>query len=368
MNQFVKKIIKKLIRDLLIYLIPPQNNEGFPYKKAESILQKHYPNVFSTPIGNNRIHEKTYDLTVIVPVYNVEKYLKTCMDSLLNQKTQYSYHVIAVNDGATDGSENILNAYSDWLDLMVIKQKNKGLSGARNTGLQYVYGKYIMFVDSDDYLPENAIESLMQAAYLQNAEIVQGGYIHVSEDGQKCFASVKYSNTSNVAPNGTLAGMAWGKVYKAELFSEIRFPEGYWYEDSIITGIITHLASNIATTSDNVYFYRKNAAGITNISRGKPKSVDTFYVLRSTMNARKQLNMHTDCAFYEHLLRIIPVCAQRIKNEPEIVQKAMFSLIKKMLEEERGMSGFNVHFQYKLLETVILCGDFRRYRLLCAVL
>ena len=287
---------------------------------------------------------------------------------LRNQKTNYAYHVVAVNDGATDSSGEILEMYSSWSELTIINQKNRGLSGARNTGLQEVFGKYIMFLDSDDYLAENAVESLMHAAYFRNADIVQGGYIHVTEDGNRHIGGMQYSDSTNVAPNGVVAGMAWGKIYKTDLFSELCFPEGYWYEDSIITGIVTHLATSIATISDNVYFYRKNTAGITHMSKGRPKSLDTFYVLRSTLNARKQLNMYTDCAFYEHLLRIIPLCAKRIENEPKQVQRAMFVMFKKMLKEERADSKFEVHPKYRMLEKVILSGDFRKYCLLCIAL
>lgn len=366
MKRFVKKIIKRTIKNFLIHLVPSEkSNNEIPVKEAEEILQGHHPDACSSPIHPNKRYEKKYDLTVIVPVYNVEKYLKQCLDSLRNQVTQYTYHVVAVNDGSTDCSGEILSAYSDWQDLTIIHQKNCGHSGARNTGLQEVLGNYIMFVDSDDYVPENTVQSLLQAAYSMDADIVQGGYACVTETGEKCPGGVKYAQASNIAPNGVLTGMAWGKVFKAELFSDIRFPEGYWYEDSIITGIVTHLAANIATISDNVYFYRMNPAGITQKSRGKPKSVDTFYVLRSTMDARKQLHMHTDCAFYEHLLRIIPLCAQRVQNEPEQVQRAMFTLIRQMLEVERGNSVFEVHSQYKMLERTILSGDFRKYRILC---
>lgn len=366
MKELVKKIIKYINKYLLVYLLPSKKNDIISSETAEQIMQKHYPDMRSSPICKNMIHEKKYDLTVIVPVYNVEKYVSVCLNSLRNQKTRYAYHVIAINDGSTDNSENILKSFSDWRELLIINQTNRGLSAARNAGLQEVYGKYIMFVDSDDVLLENTIESLLSAAYSRDADIVQGGYLHISEDGEEYSDGVQYIDSSNVAPNGVLSGMAWGKVYKAELFSEVCFPEGYWYEDSIITGIITHLANNISTISDNVYFYRKNASGITHMSRGKAKSIDTFYVLRSTMNARKELNMQTDCAFYEHLLRVIPICAQRIKNEPKLVQVAMFVLIKDMLEKERGTFGSKIQTQYKMLEKVILNGEFNKYQLLCA--
>lgn len=367
MKKFLKNTIIKIIQYFLIKLIPSKKNDVISCDEAEKILQNHSPDACSSPLCKNKVNEKQFDLTVIIPFYNAEKYLKECLDSLRNQKTSYTYHIVIVNDGSTDNSEDILDAYIDWQALNIIKQENQGAASARNRALQEVKGNYIMFVDADDTLTENAIDAYLRAAYSSNADIVQAGYSHVSETGCKCVSRTIYVDADNVSPNGVVAGMVCGKVYKAELFSEICFPKGYWYEDSIITSIVTHKARQISTISDILYNYRINTAGMTVSGKGKAKSVDTFYVLRSILKARKQLGMKTDLAFYEHLLRIVPLCFQRTKYEPEIVQRSIFALIKKLLEEERGDCGFAVDRQYKMLESAILNGDFRRYRILCSV-
>ena len=120
-----------------------------------------------------------------------------------------------------------------------------------------------MFLDSDDYLPEDAAEVLLKAAEENQADIVQGGYYHVSESGKTIIATTKYAPSPSVSPNGVIAGMPWGKVYRAELFEQICFPEKYWYEDTIITSILTHLSARISTISNFVYYYRQNPTGIT---------------------------------------------------------------------------------------------------------
>jgi len=367
MKQVLNKWVRRISRSL-ICLIPHTKNQFFSYEEAEKILNSHHSDPRSSCLNRNKINKKEYDLTIIVPVYNVEKFLAKCMGSIFNQKTDFSYEVIAVDDGSTDCSGQILKSFSCEKNFVIINQKNCGVSCARNNALQMARGNYIMFVDSDDYLTENTIESLVGTAYRCNADIVQGGYYCISQCDKKCLGIVKYDDNMSVLPNGVIAGMPWGKVYDSKLFENVCFPAGYWHQDTIITSIITHLATNIATVSDIVYYYRDNKSGITHKSRGNPKSLDTFYVLRSTLNARKELNMHTDKAFYEHLLRLIILSYRRTKREPEIVKRSMFSLFKKMLEEERGEQDFQVAKQYRNLENTIVTGDYRRYCFLCSLL
>ena len=328
------------------------------------MIANHSPDPSGSAICNHIWSEPRYDLTIIVPVYNVEKYLIKCLDSIIHQNTDYTYQVIVIDDGSTDQSGELLNSYCGNKQIDVIHQKNGGFSNARNTGLKRVNGRYIMFVDSDDFLCENAIESLMRAAYEMDADIVQGSYFCTDKDGEKMWRGIQYLKCDCVAPNGTLTGMAWGKVFKAGLFRGIQFPEGYWYEDTIITAIATHIAGKIATIPDAVYCYRQNPASITKTSKGKPKSVDTYWVHRCVLRDRKILGLETDCAFYEHLLRMVALSFQRTEKEPEQVQMSLLVLWRELLEQERR-EDFNINTKYQILEKVILECDYRKYCVLC---
>ena len=111
-------------------------------------------------------------ISVIIPVYNVEKYLKECLDSVINQ-TLKDIEIICVNDGSTDNSLNILENYAKKDNrIIVISQKNKGLSGARNTGLKYCSGEYVSFIDSDDYVSKDLFELTYNNAISNNSDLV----------------------------------------------------------------------------------------------------------------------------------------------------------------------------------------------------
>ena len=112
---------------------------------------------FSSNPGSSCIEKKKfgleYDLEVIIPAYNVEKYIQQCLDSVISQKTNFRFHVICINDSSTDNTGLLLKKYENAENVTIIHQENKGFSGARNVGLRKTNGKYIMFVDSDDFIP-----------------------------------------------------------------------------------------------------------------------------------------------------------------------------------------------------------------------
>lgn len=148
-------------------------------------------------------------MSIIIPCYNVEKYVRECIESVLNQKTQFKYEVILINDGSQDNTLNILKEYEDRDNVVLIDQKNKGFSGARNTGLQYVQGEYLMFVDSDDRLAENAIENLLSVAYKENYEIVEGRYVLFSEEN--ILFEEQIDEKECIKPIQDLKGYPWQK-------------------------------------------------------------------------------------------------------------------------------------------------------------
>lgn len=364
MKQKIKRFIFAIL-NFLCRIIPEHKCEDLDCKEAELILQQHSSDPATSPLWRNEVHLSNYDLSIIVPVFNAENYLDHCMMSILNQITTYRYQVIVVNDGSTDHSAILLKKYSKYDSVVILEQRNMGASAARNAALRIAQGKYITFVDADDYLPNTAVQALMETAYRLDADIVQGGYYYVDGKTNKIWQGLKYADRSSAPPNGCIAGFVCGKVYKSHLFEKVCFPEGYWFEDTIITGLLTHLSKQIATISENVYFYRRNHTSMTKISVGNPKSVDAFYIQRCMLNARNQLGLITDQAFYEHLLKMVVLIHQRTQKEPKLIKKCLFILSRNMLQNARGTNKFNVSIRYKTLDRAITRGEYIKYCILC---
>ncbi|HCO2860932.1 TPA: glycosyltransferase family 2 protein, partial [Escherichia coli] len=201
-------------------------------------------------------------VSVIVPVYNVEKYLPECIDSLLKQ-TFEDVEFIFVNDGSTDLSSNILEKYKE-LDqrIIIINKTNGGVVTTRPIGLKSATGQYIMFLDSDDTLPPNAIETMYSLANSNNCEIVAG-----SHDGlyngiitrPVRWKSKKYDRgvdflADSIAVNNFYL---WGKLFHKELFNkEIIYGDSNYGEDGIFLIQILKDANAVITTNTVVYNYR----------------------------------------------------------------------------------------------------------------
>lgn len=271
----MKNKIKKLIKYCLKYgLLFPSMILGkksmVSSEEALTELKKIHYKVDLDISANNKIF-KEFDLMIIIPVYNVEKYIKECIDSVLNQVTKYNYNIVIINDGSTDQSGEILKAYQSYSNIKIITQENRGLSGARNRGLEYINGRYIMFLDSDDTLPVNAIEKLMNVAMKNNLDLGEGSMVRIDDLGEI------YPNDNVIFNNSKLSGFAWGKVYKAEIFKDIKFPTGVWFEDGLIEYSVIPKCEKYMLIEDIVYNYRFNSSSITSSSHGKPKSLETYY-------------------------------------------------------------------------------------------
>lgn len=362
MKRLIKSFLKKFVGILKVFV----NKTEIPsYQDALDTLMQYRPDPGTSPICTHQISEPEYDLTIIIPVYNSENYLEECLQSVLSQKTKYQYNIIAINDGSSDGSKTVLDGFLNEKKLTVIHQANQGVAAARNIALREIKAKYLMFVDSDDVLLENAVEKLLDAAVVKNADIVQGSYVTFEDQSPRITSKTIYQNSDKVPPNGVLAGMPWGKVYKASLFANVCFPERYQYEDTIITSIVTHMAEKIATISDVVCKYRLHSASITANSRGVPSSVDSIWITSCMLRARKTLGMKTDLLFYEHILRQVVINYRRTEKEPEQIKRCVLSFTREMLLQEKRGQDFSVSKVYAKLENAILTGDYATYSLLC---
>lgn len=229
-------------------------------------------------------------LSVIVPVYNVDIYLKRCVDSILEQ-TFEGFEVILVDDGSLDNSSEICNRYSESdKRVKVIHKKNGGLSSARNAGLNIAKGKYIAFIDSDDYVSKNMFKTMLNLALSNNYDIVSCGFKRFYEyscNEAVCRGTIyKYSNIEALSNylleydniNRKIDTVVWNKIYKRQLFNDITFPEGKIYEDGYVTYKLLYKANNIAHIDDELYYYFQRQDSISNsgFSENDVKSYDDW--------------------------------------------------------------------------------------------
>ena len=293
-------------------------------ESARETLLRFSPPPTGTAAAENRLLEPECDLQIVIPAYNVEAYLAQCMDSVLGQETKYTYHVILVDDGATDATPAIADTYSDDPRVTVVHQRNKGHSGARNTGIREIFGKYIMFVDSDDFLLPGAIDALLDTAFAHDCDLVEGGAYYVYDHGKAIMHRCK--SDQKISSPYALHGQPWGKVYRGSLFEHLCFPEGYWYEDSLLSYLIFPNVKNAWVAGHMVYGYRINQSGIVKTSHGKPKSVDTYWITEELMSEHAQAGLPADATYFRYILLQIRLNQHRIADLPEEIQECVFVL------------------------------------------
>lgn len=201
-------------------------------------------------------------ISIVVPVYNVEKYLDRCIRSLVNQ-TYDNIEIILVDDGSTDNSGRMCDKYKeDDKRIILIHQKNKGLSGARNSGVEIARGEYIIFVDSDDYIDNNAIKYLYYVVNKYRADIVtfMRNYVYDYKivQSKKNNQSVKiYKKDEGLIAllKGKIATTAPMKIYKSSIVKNYKFPLGKIHEDNFTVYRYFTMASVVVTVNKALYYY-----------------------------------------------------------------------------------------------------------------
>ncbi len=307
------------------------------------------------------------DVDIILPVYNVEKYLPTCLESVFSQKTSLRFRVIAVDDGSTDSSGDILEAYSDPR-LTVIHQKNRGLAGSRNAGLDRATAPWLFFLDSDDLLSPGALEALYASVRQHNAALAEGAFAIIDPDGK--YLNLTPHRDGPLNSRADCYGYAWGKLISAGLFRDLRFPEGYLFEDSLQAQILYPRLELLGLTacglSRETLRYRRNPQGIVRTSHGNPKSLDSLWITLALRQDRLRLGYPDDQAYYEYLLNMLVLTRHRTEALGDVVGKAVFTLQQKFLFAE--FSAFSTERRaFRMLEQAIRDGDYGRYRLFCSL-
>lgn len=214
--------------------------------------------------------DNTSLVSIVIPCYNVQNYLRYCLDSVITQSYQ-NLEIICVNDGSTDDTQKILESYAlNDIRIKIINQENRGLGAARNVGMDVASGKYISFIDSDDWINEVFIEKLVDAIESTYSDIAVGNIIQAIPDVGCSFDYQVILNHDDfeVSCDGKmkykLAGVfkhnyVWNKLYNLDMLrhTKVRFEEGIIFEDLVFTNKVIYYMRKLVTTPLANYYYRK---------------------------------------------------------------------------------------------------------------
>ncbi len=293
---------------------------------------------------NTEFAKKDIDLTVILPIYNSELYLERCLMSLKNQHTQYRYEIICIDDGSTDDSPEILQKYESDNKFVIVHQANEGHSGARNTGLRHSIGKYIMFVDSDDYVTTNYVEEMLKSAYESDADIIVSGYTKVNGKSDELY-KYKYAKGKYTTFAGYIQfdGTPWGKIYRRELWSNVFFPKNMMFEDTIIMNVIFRKCKSVFVCSnDNViYFYRIYGNNTIDKLQGSNKLLDALWAIKFSLDLYKcsEKTVRDNGYYYYLLIQCSTHLYYRICDFTQDIQYAIFNVTCNLVREYVDMYG-----------------------------
>lgn len=279
-------------------------------------------------------------VSVIIPVYNVEKYLARCIQSVVNQ-TYLNLEILLVNDGSTDSSGKICDHFAENEDrVQVIHKKNGGLSDARNVGLDIAQGEWITFVDSDDWVSQDYIEFMLNIALEKKVQIVSAQYVNTIGDKEPYIRHRKddiqvFDNIEGIRAllyQKYFTTSAGCKLYKKKLWEDIRFPKGKLYEDVTTIYEIFKCADSSIATNRVVYFYYQRQDSI----------------VRQKFSVRKM-------DYVENSLKVLEDIKKRY---PELTNGAISRLVWAEIHVLVQMNEYKTYYK----EYIKLWSDIKKYR------
>lgn len=322
-------IVKKL--RLPIFLLDNNLFSSFSYSVYEvyRYLKYYYYNLFSNSIiennkpvnyknysfsGSKNIsfnYESTIQLSIIIPAYNVEDYIIDCLDSVVNSIKGFdSYEVILIEDCSSDSTLEVLNNNKINYDKVkiLVNEVNLGLSGSRNRGLTEARGRYITFVDSDDMLTKGILSDGMDVLKSTEVDIAEFEFKNFDKkiDIESFIQSYKLPGDIEIKKDlaiiSNLAnGYACGKIYKRDLWNDVRFAEGLYCEDAIIGNIILRRCNSYIKLNKIGYLYRANPNSVSRSIEKRNLGYDHFYMIFYCLHLAKKLGLTLNNSFYKRL-------------------------------------------------------------------
>lgn len=262
-------------------------------------------------------------ISVIVPVYNTESYLRECIESLIEQ-TICNYEILLIDDGSEDNSKHICDQYSENYEFIrTFHKQNGGLSSARNLGLRKAKGNYIAFVDSDDIVVPDFLEKMYRNAICFNADIVQAAIFRIDVNGKKGRFIGKDKGITNgkVCLERLVEGqelgysVVWNKLYRRELWEHIFFPKGRLHEDMYVNYKVYAKAQNVVLLPYGLYGYRLRPDSITMVMN-QNDNLDFWEALKE--RERFLLEGGLTDIYYKHLRYKIAFVRQNYQFDKKI--------------------------------------------------
>lgn len=307
-------------------------------------------------------------LTVVIPVYNVEKYLKRCIDSILVQEWK-NYNILLVDDGSTDNSPQICEDYAKAYDIIsVIHKENGGLSEARNTGISNAEGEYVYFLDSDDWIEPNTFSDLAEVIESDqydiisfNPEFVKSEHDIIKSDSKRTKRLTGKETLIDMFSYGFITGFATDKIYRKALFTKntIQFPVGKYYEDLGTNYKLFLAAKKVYATNQKYYHYLIDNPDAITQSWNEKKLRDMFEFYKEVFYSdfvRSQLNqeeLHISQLYYvnglTHILSSL-YKAKLHKHYSEIASEVKQELEKNKMKcsEMKSIPNRNKYLLYRL--------------------
>lgn len=264
-------------------------------------------------------------VSIIVPVYNVEKYIRKCLQSLVNQ-TLKDIEILVVNDGTKDNSMSIVDEFANKYPekIVILQKENGGLSDARNYAIQYAKGEYIAFLDSDDYVETNMYEDMYNLAQKENSDLVECDFYWEYPNKKKEDRGIVYNSKKEALEK--IRVVAWNKLIKREILEQtgIKFPVGYYYEDVEFTYKLLPYIKKISLLPKLCIHYVQREESISNSQGERTKEIYTvldhvleFYKNEGLYEEYKEVLEYTYARilFCSSLRRMVKIKDAKVRKE-----------------------------------------------------
>lgn len=308
--------------------------------------------------------------SVIVPIYNVEKHLRKCLDSILLQTFQ-DFEIIAVNDGSTDNSKQILEEYvQEHTNIVAIHKVNGGLGDARNCGVKAAKGEYLFFVDSDDYIHPTMLENMIQKAEKEQLDLVVCDTILQSEHASTRLKSNLNYTTDTVKSYIITHPMACIRMVKRQIMNQVSFHKNIYYEDLHLMPLLALYTKRIGFVEEGLYYYVQHMGSIMNQKVFHKKLLDIFEVVNHVKEAYMKANQfecyhdEIEYLYIVHLLRSATLRFLDYKNTKQYVKQILEVMkqefphwkknpyLKKSSKKFQLICFLAAHRQYSLLKII----------------